>query len=143
MYEIKKAQSDLFSEIKNFLNEVPTLGDIDEEVIKNASVLYLDNNIHGIISFESFHNYALIRYFIFKRTVDEMIVKELFVSVLETIKANNIEYVFSIVNQNEILDLFTALDFYEVSKENVFIEEQNLRTSKFKDTKLLIRKVSI
>ena len=78
-----------------------------------------------------------------KYTDNEMIVKELFVSVLETIKANNIEYVFSIVNQNEILDLFTALDFYEVSKENVFIEEQNLRTSKFKDTKLLIRKVSI
>ena len=109
--------------------------------MKNASVLYLEDKIYGIISYELFFNYALIRYFVFKRNVDEMIVKELFESVEENVNKRDIDYIFSLVNQGDIYNLFSSLDFKEISKDDIFIEEQNFENSKFKDTKLMIKKI--
>lgn len=142
MYEIKKAREENYDLIKSFLFEVPAIDSVDEEVLKNASVLYLDDKIHGIISYELFFNYALIRYFVFKRNVDEMVVKELFDSVEESVNRKEIDYIFSLVNQTDIYDLFTSLDFKEISKDDIFLEEQNYQNSKFKDTKLMIKKIS-
>ena len=142
MYEIKKAREENYDVIKSFLFDVPAIETVDEEVLKNASVLYLENKIHGIISYELFFNYALIRYFVFKRSVDEMVVKELFDSVVESVNEKRIDYIFSLVNQSDIYDLFTLLDFTEVNKDDIFIEEQNYQNSKFKDTKLMIKKIS-
>ena len=76
MYEIKRANID----------------NIDEDVLKNASVLYFDDKIYGIISYELFFNYALIRYFVFKRNVDEMIIKELFDSIEENINQKEFDF---------------------------------------------------
>lgn len=143
MYEIKKALQENYEHIKSFLLEVPAISEVDDEILKNAIILFLDNQIYGVISYESFFNYALIRYFVFKRGVDEMIVKELFDSIEENILENDIEYIFSLVNQSEIFDLFTSLKFEEVNKEDVFIEEQNYQKSKFKDTRLMLKKISI
>ena len=81
MYEIKKAEKDNFDLIKSFLLEVPAINEVDDEILKNAIILYQDEKIQGIISYEPFFNYALIRYFVFKRGVDEMIVRELFDSI--------------------------------------------------------------
>ena len=141
MYEIRKASASEFAEIKAFLNEVPSIDDISEEILNNASILYLDNKIFGMISFESFFNYALIRYFVFKRNVDELVVKELFSSVEKSVVQKDIEYIFSLVNQDDIYNLFEGLDFKEIDKENVFIEEERYIESKFKDTKLMLKKV--
>ena len=141
MYEIKKANENDFDLIKSFLFEVPAIDNVDEEVLKNASVLYLEDKIYGIISYELFFNYALIRYFVFKRNVDEMIVKELFESVEENVNKRDVDYIFSLVNQGDIYNLFSSLDFKEISKDDIFIEEQNFENSKFKDTKLMIKKI--
>jgi N-acetylglutamate synthase-like GNAT family acetyltransferase len=142
MYEIKKAREENFDIIKSFLFEVPAIDFVDEEVLKNASILYLENKIFGIISYELFFNYALIRYFVFKRSVDEMVIKELFEAVVASVSNAEIDYIFSLVNSNDIYNLFSSLDFKEVNKEDIFIEEQNYQNSKFKDTKLMIKKIS-
>ena len=141
MYEIKRASEQEFDSIKAFLFEVPAIENVDEEVLKNASVLYLDDKIYGIISYELFFNYALIRYFVFKRNVDEIVVKELFDSIEDNISRKEIDYIFSLVNQGDIYNLFSSLDFKEISKDDIFIEEQNFQNSKFKETKLMIKKI--
>ena len=141
MYEIKKVNESDFDLVKSFLFEVPAIDSVDDEVLKNASVLYLDGQIYGIISYELFFNYALIRYFVFKRNVDEMVVKELFESLEENVNKKDIEYIFSLVNQGDIYNLFASLDFKEISKDDIFIEEQNFENSKFKDTKLMIKRI--
>ena len=142
MYEIKRAREENFDAMKSFLFDVPAIEQIDEDVLKNASVLYRDNKIYGIISYETFYNYALVRYFVFKRNVDEMVVKELFDSIENSIKEEKIEYIFSLVNNDDIYDLFSRLDFTEADKAEVFVEEVNYENSKFKDTKLMIKKIS-
>ena len=141
MYEIKRVNENDFDLIKSFLFEVPAIDSVDDEVLKNASVLYLDDKIHGIISYELFFNYALIRYFVFKRNGDELVVKELFEALEENVNKKDIDYIFSLVNQGDIYNLFTSLDFKEINKDDIFIEEQNFENSKFKDTKLMIKRI--
>ena len=143
VYEIKKAAVGNFPLIKSFLLDVPAIEEVDDAILKNASILYLDNKVSGVISYETFYNYALIRYFVFKRNVDEMIIKELFQSVEDSICDDDIEFVFSLVNQDDIYSLFSSLNFSEVKKEDVFIEEQNFEKSKFKDTKLMIKRLEV
>ena len=65
MYEIKRAVEEDYDLIKSFLLEVPAIEDVEESILKNASVLYFEKDIYGMISYESFHNYALIRYFVY------------------------------------------------------------------------------
>ena len=141
VYEIKRATENDYDMIEAFLLEVPAIDEVEEHILKNASILFLDNSLYGIISYEAFNNYALIRYFVFKRNVDELVIKELFCAVEETVRLNNIEFIFSLVNQVDIYDLFTSLGFKEVNKEDVYIEEVNFEKSKFKDTKLMLKKI--
>ena len=54
-------------------------------------------------------------------------IQELFLSVVES------------VNQDDIYQLFSHLNFKEVLKEDVFIEEENYLCSRFKDAKLMIK----
>ena len=68
--------------------------------------------------------------------------KELFEAVVDSVSSAEIDYIFSLVNSNDIYNLFSSLDFKEVNKEDIFIEEQNYQNSKFKDTKLMIKKIS-
>ena len=143
MFEIKKINELTFDNVKSFLMGVPNIETVDEDVLKNASILFNDGKINGVISYELFFNYALIRYFVFKRCVDEMVVKELFHSIEKTIDGKEIEYIFSLVNQDDIYNLFASLDFKEINKEDIFIEEQVFQNSKFKDAKLMIKKINI
>ena len=48
MYEIKRAKEENFDIIKSFLFEVPAIESVDDDVLKNASVLYFENKIFGI-----------------------------------------------------------------------------------------------
>ena len=139
MYEIKRASKEYFEDIKSFLLEVPAINVVDEDILQNASILLCKGIINGVVSFEVFFNYALIRYFVFKRNVDVLLVKELINSAEEAIKEKQIGYVFSLVNQTDIYDLFLSLGFKETKKEDVFVEETNFEKSKFKDTKLMIK----
>lgn len=141
MYEIKKADVTSIDVVREFLLEVPQIEAIEDEVLQNASILYFDGKINGVISYELFFNYALIRYFVFKRNVDEMIIKELFNSIEKSVDEREIEYIFSLVNQADIYELFSSLNFKEINKEDIFIEEQGFQNSKFKDTKLMIKKI--
>ena len=77
MYEIKRASQEYYEDIKAFLLDVPAINVVDEDILQNASILLNKGSIHGVVSFEIFFNYALIRYFVFKRNVDELLVKEL------------------------------------------------------------------
>ena len=143
MYEIKRAQSLDFDKIKTFLCGVPDIKEFDEDVLKNASILYKNGEIFGVVSFEQFFNYALIRYFVFKRSVEDMVIKELFDSIVENIAEHKIEYIFSLVNNRDIYELFSSLEFVEANKEDVFLEEISVENSKLKDTKLMLRTIKI
>ena len=106
MYEIKKVNESDFELIKSFLFEVPAIDSIDDEVLKNASVLYLDEQIYGIISYELFFNYALIRYFVFKRNITNNDLYELYLSLENELINKNIDYSIAIINNESVEEVF-------------------------------------
>ncbi len=142
MFEIKRVTEENYGLAKKFLQNVPSISDVDDNVLENASLLFDDTEISGAIAFEKFHSYALVRYFIFKRHIDAQIIKELFLSLEDSAKEQNMKYIFSVVTTNDIEELFTSLSFTEVNKDKVFIDEEMFVKSKFKDTKMMIKQLS-
>ncbi len=142
MFEIKKVTEENYGLAKKFLQNVPSIKDIDEDVLYNASLLYDDTEISGAVAFEKFHSYALVRYFIFKRHIDAEVIKELFLSLEESAKESNMKYIFSVVTTSDIESLFKSLSFTEIDKNKVFIDEEMFMNSKFKDTKMMIKELT-
>ena len=70
-----------------------------------------------------------------------MVIRELFDSIVESVSEKDVDFIFSLVNQQDIFDLFSSLNFKEVNKEEIFIEEQVFQKSKFKDTKLMMKRI--
>ncbi|MFI3329183.1 MAG: hypothetical protein R3Y05_01705 [bacterium] len=141
MFEIKKVTEENYGLAMKFLQNVPSIKDIDEEVLYNASLLYDDTEISGAVAFEKFHSYALVRYFIFKRHIEAEVIKELFLSLEDSAKECNMKFIFSVVTTDDIESLFKELSFKEIDKEKVFIDEENFLKSKFKDTKMMIKEL--
>ncbi len=141
MYEIKKIDESNYGLAKKFLQTVPSISSIDDIVLKNASLLFDDNEICGAVAFEKFHKYALVRYFIFKRHIDAEIIKELFDSLEKSVLSNEMSIIFSVVTSNDIEDLFYSLKFEEIDKNKVFIDEEMFIDSKFKNTKMMIKQL--
>lgn len=141
MYEIRKINEINMSDIKSFLSNVPSIKEVDEVILSSASILYEDNEIAGAIAFEKFHQYALIRYFIFKRHVDSMVIKELFESLEKTAQIERMKYIFSVVTTSDIEDLFKSLSFSEIDKNRIYVDEEKFVNSKFKDTKMMMKEI--
>lgn len=141
MYEIRKVNDGNYGVAKKFLQNVPSISEVDDEVLLNASLLYDDNEISGAIAFEKFHAYALVRYFIFKRHVDADVIKELFFSLEDSAKEKQMKFIFSVVTTTDIEELFKSLSFNEVDKEKVFIDEEMFINSKFKNTKMMLKQI--
>ena len=101
---------------------------IDYDILNNASLLLEDDKIVGIISFEIFGSNGLIRYFIFKKIVDEDCIDDLFNNLIVTAKEKKIKRLFSFIYNKNTIPIFEYLGFFEIDKKNIYIEERNLAT---------------
>jgi len=134
-----KASEEDVAKIKLFLNSIEAVKTIDEVVLLNASII-LDHEdcIVGVISFEQFSKNGLIRYFIFKKYIQDDVIKELFGSMVETAKEFKLESLFTIIVDHDVSSLFFELGFEEVNKEKFFIEEDNILNTKYRDSKIML-----
>ncbi|HHU56140.1 MAG TPA: hypothetical protein GXZ48_05585 [Acholeplasmataceae bacterium] len=115
-------------ETKEFLSKI--CNKIDEEVLENASLLVNEDQIVGMMSFECFGNNALIRYFIFKKVIDEVSLLKLFQNVVNKAKNKSIKNILSFIEKEDTIPLFKYLGFFPIDKKYVFIDENSiLKTS--------------
>lgn len=142
MFEINKIEMKNIQNVKCFLNELPDLKEIDDEILKNGYVLYEKNEIKGVISYTDSTNCALIRYFVFKRNIEEYYIKELYNLIEETIYQNEIEYIYTIVNQKDIYNFFKSIGFKIDKKETKKFYEEH-KNPKFKDSKFMLKKINL
>lgn len=119
--------------IRNFIKRVPTIKEIDEDVLKNIVVLKDDISIKGIISYETYIDLGLIRYFIFQKDVSFKDLKELFNVLLEKAKKENIKILLSVVDQKELLEFFNNLGFIPYSVDDIYIDETSLGNTVYKN----------
>ena len=68
--KVEKISNETNSMVINLLKNVKGLS-IESKIVENCHVLLNEkNDIVGTISFEKYNNYAIIRYFVFKRNID-------------------------------------------------------------------------
>jgi N-acetylglutamate synthase-like GNAT family acetyltransferase len=114
---------DRYVDVENFLKSVPGIK-IDVDVVMNASLLMNEGEITGIISFECFGTTGLIRYFIFKKMIDEETLEKLFNNLLIKAKEKDLTKIIAFVSNEETIPIFSFLGFTEVDKKQVYIEEK-------------------
>ncbi len=112
-------------------------GKVDMDIVQNASYVEKDDQIIGVLSFETFQRIGLIRYFIFSQTVSDDIVYKLLDSVKRKASKLNIFYFVTLVMKKEIKDLFESLGFILIDNKKVYVEESCITKSNFKDIYIL------
>lgn len=118
--------------VRNFIKRVPTIKEIDEDVLKNIVILKDELGIKGIISYETYIDKGLIRYFIFQKDVSFKNLKELFSVMLENAKKEHIKILLSVVDQKELLNFFNNLGFIPYSVDDIYIDETSLGNTVYK-----------
>jgi N-acetylglutamate synthase-like GNAT family acetyltransferase len=121
-----------FEKVEGFLQSVEGMK-IDRDVIYNASMLVEGEEIIGVISFECFGKNALIRYFIFKKIIDEENLSNLFKNLVHKAKDKNINRIFSFVYNENTSPIFEFLGFNQIDKRQIYIEEKKFIDTKNKD----------
>lgn len=140
--KVEKINSDTKAMVINLLNNVNGLT-LESKIVDNCQVLLNDkNDIVGTISFEKFNNYALIRYFVFKRNVDVNDLKLLYNNLEKDLKKMNIIKTFAIINSEEVKRVFEWLDFLKIDKEKVFFDETIFSKTSYKDNDVYIKKIN-
>ena len=125
----------------DFLCGVPSIDKIDEMILSNA-VLAIDNNkIVGCISFEKYDSNGLIRYFVFKKAMPNEFLELLLNKLEENALKLDICKLVCIADNKQIEDLFISLGFNYI-EERVYINEEKIENTSFKDSRLLYKKLS-
>lgn len=139
--EILRINQELLPKVKDFLKRIPSIKEIEEPVLDNASLLVDQDKIMGILSFEIFENRGLIRYFIFQKTISDQDIHALFKECLAKARQENLIELLAIALKNEIQEVFKTLGFQIISNRSVFIGEEPVRATEFDKATIMKYKV--
>lgn len=142
MINVRKIEEKNITDLEKFLKSVESIKEVELEVLKNAVFIQENDDILGMISFEIFNKHGLIRYFVFKKNIVLENIYEMFRLLEESAIENDLKYLFSIVNEEKIIELFKQLDFNEIDKNYFFIEEKNVLQTKYKDSTILLKELN-
>lgn len=123
--------------VTHFLKSVPSIENIDDDILNNAVIALDDDKIVGCISFEVYGDKGLIRYFVFKKMLSDNILNEL----IDKLEDNGIKHklkMFVCIAENvQIEDLFSSLGFDLIDKSMVFLNEEHIKNTTFKNSSFL------
>ena len=135
--QVININEELKKEIINFLSNISSVTEIDEDIISSGVALLDDNQIKGYITYEKFCEYGLIRYFIFQKNLPSSSIIDMFSSLVSRAKTDEIESFISIGKTQEVIDLFNELAFYQIEQDNFLINGQNLKGTELEEAKVL------
>ncbi len=125
----------------DFLRQINVVKSIDIDVIKNGVLVKEDDQVIGTISYEKFTTYGLIRYFIFKKQIEEKLIEELLIELEKKATENEIDRLFSIISNENVRDIFVGLGFTDADKSKFFIDETSTSVGKYKNALILIKQI--
>jgi len=134
--EIISVSANNVNKVKDFLNNIPLLGGINDAVLMNGEFVY-DQEIIGLLSFEEFFKIGLIRYFVFQKIITKEIIKEMFMKIIDKAKEKNLISFIALVIKKEAKTVFLNLGFHEINNNDVYIDETNLNATKYKNAVVL------
>lgn len=114
--------------LKNFLECIPSIKEISKEILENSIVIMDDANIIGNISIEVYNNKGLIRYFVFRKSINSNYLNDMVEELISLSKNININEIICIADNNDVIELFRGLGFNVINK-NIFFDEEIYKTS--------------
>ena len=118
----------------SFLKSVPSIENVDGSIVDNAVIAVEDDKIVGCISFEEFDKKALVRYFVFKKMLANSYLELLLSKLEEKVVSKKINMLVCIAENSQIEDLFNSLGFIEVNNKKIFINEEDIKYTNFKNS---------
>jgi len=122
-------------QIKDFLLSLSIIKDINDDVVLNGEYVF-EEEVIGFLSFEEFNNVGLIRYFVFKKLVEQDVIKLLFEKICAKAR-RNIETLITLVIKDEAISVFKELGFITANKADVYIDEICINETRFRDAIVL------
>ena len=137
MISIEKINNNIFEKTLDFLVSVPSIENVDVSILNNACVAMDNGSLVGCISYEEFGSVGLIRYFVFKKALDLNDLTLLIDKLKEEAINNSMKEFVCIAENNQIKELFTSLDFKIIDKSKVYIDEEKIENTIFKQSTFL------
>ena len=139
MISVKEIDDSTKDIVTHFLKSVPSIECIDDNILNNAVVALEDSKVLGCISFEVYGNKGLIRYFVFKKMLNDDVLN----SLIDKLKDNGYKYnldMFVCIAENiQIEELFSSLGFIKIESNLIFINEDHIKRTNFKNSSFLCK----
>ena len=130
-------RSEEISILKDFLKGIPSIKDVNDNIIKNSVVICNDSNIIGNISIELYDKVGLIRYFVFRKSIKDSFLHEMINILVLKAKELNINKLICIADNIDVENLFLGLNFIK-TENKVFFDEDIYTNIGFKDSSFLV-----
>ncbi len=140
MFQIHNVDENNYKEAYNFLKSVPSISGIEDSILKNGVVVMDDNKVIGSISFEIFDHIGLIRYFVFKKNLSNIILKKLMEELEVNARRLSLNQLICVADNIQIEDLFKELSFSNLNKK-IFINEEKISSTNFSSSNFLYKNI--
>lgn len=140
MFQIHNVDENNYKEAYNFLKSVPSISGIEDSILKNGVVVMDDNKVIGSISFEIFDHIGLIRYFVFKKNLSNIILKKLMEELEVNARMLSLNQLICVADNIQIEDLFKELSFSNLNKK-IFINEEKISSTNFSNSNFLYKNI--
>lgn len=112
--------------IISFISNVPKLSSIEDDVLKNTSIVLDNDDVVASLSFEKIGSTAFIRYFIFKHSISNKIITDLFFNIINKALNAGVVKMYSVADNEDVYSLFHGLGFNKVNSPYIYIEEKQI-----------------
>lgn len=139
--QIRKVMSSDLEMVRSFLLNVPSISDLDDNILKNGIMVTLNNDLLGFISYEAFEGRGVIRYFVFQKMLDELVLSTLFKELEKEAGSKEIKSLYCVVDNKLIQTLFESLDFKVLEKKDLYLDEKLFKMPNLNETVLMEHKI--
>ncbi len=122
--KIEKINDTNITKVNEFISKIPTINNISEELLNKMHILIDDEKVKGIITYETYQDFGLIRYFIFHKDTLFQDLKELLNTMIVKTKEEKLKYIISLVDHEELVIFLKKLGFEFFDIEVLYINEQ-------------------
>ena len=122
--EILKVSDKMLNKIEEFLLKLDTIKNIEKSFLLNGIVILDNDEIKGYMTYEEYVDYGLIRYFVFQKDIEFNYVRTMLKELARNASANEIKSFIALGKTDEIVELFTVLDFYIIDSGNIIINDK-------------------
>lgn len=132
MITVDKINPSAIPNVMEFLKSIPSIDNVDDQILSNACIAYEENKIVGCIAFEEFCEKGLIRYFVFKKVLSIDYLEQLLRALEKNAIQKGLRTLVCIAECNQIEELFQTLGFKPIQTSSIFINEENVLDTNFK-----------